>query len=79
MPDLSCHASPVHFDDAETSQCGPTTQLEPQHYTDMFGQPNPSCEWPAPVYAPGIWEVDTMKGEAPLTQHDVAIAQATSA
>eukprot|EP00973_Karenia_brevis_P035732 4930694-Karenia_brevis.AAC.1 len=45
----------------------------------MFGHPNLGCEWSAPDYAPGTWEVNTMKGEALWTQHDIAIAQATSA
>eukprot|EP00973_Karenia_brevis_P081546 11303609-Karenia_brevis.AAC.1 len=80
MPDHSCHASPVHLDEfADISQCGPLPQLVPQHYTNMFGQPNLGSDWSAPVYAPGTWEVDTMQGEALSTQHDIAIAQATSA
>eukprot|EP00973_Karenia_brevis_P027405 3779258-Karenia_brevis.AAC.1 len=45
----------------------------------MFEQPNLGCGWPASVYAPGTWEVDMMKDEARWSQHDVAIAQATSA
>eukprot|EP00973_Karenia_brevis_P007017 952293-Karenia_brevis.AAC.1 len=45
----------------------------------MLGQPNIGCDCSAPVYAPGTWEVDTMKGEALWTQHDIAIAQAISA
>eukprot|EP00973_Karenia_brevis_P021719 2986386-Karenia_brevis.AAC.1 len=45
----------------------------------MCAQPNLGCDSSAMVYAPGTWEVDTMKGEAMLTHYDIAIAQATSA
>eukprot|EP00973_Karenia_brevis_P058133 8092182-Karenia_brevis.AAC.1 len=38
----------------------------------------PWCVWSVPAYAPGIWEVDTMKGGEHWTQHDIAAAQATS-
>eukprot|EP00973_Karenia_brevis_P088054 12211885-Karenia_brevis.AAC.1 len=80
MPDHTGHALPVHRDDfADISQCGPPPQLEPQHYTNMLGQPNLGCDCSAPVYAPGTWEVDTRKDEALWAQHDIAIAQATSA
>eukprot|EP00973_Karenia_brevis_P088164 12225521-Karenia_brevis.AAC.1 len=80
MPDHTCHASSVHLDDfADISQGGPPPQLDPQHYTNMLGHPIVACDCSPPVYAPGTWEVDTMKGEAPWSQHDIAIAQATSA
>eukprot|EP00973_Karenia_brevis_P011573 1565838-Karenia_brevis.AAC.1 len=80
MPDLPCYASTVHHDDpADILQRGPLPQCEPLHYTNMCAQPNLGCDSSAMVYAPGTWEVDTMKGEALLTHHDIAIAQATSA
>eukprot|EP00973_Karenia_brevis_P080526 11171806-Karenia_brevis.AAC.1 len=80
MSDHSCHASPAHLDDsADISQCGPQSQLEPQYHTNMLEQPNLGCGWPASDYAPGTWEVDMMKDEARWSQHDIAIAQATSA
>eukprot|EP00973_Karenia_brevis_P093413 12417206-Karenia_brevis.AAC.1 len=62
MPDLPCHASTVHHDDpAVISQRGPMPQLEPLYYTNICGQPNLGCDLPATGYAPGTWEVDTMK------------------
>eukprot|EP00973_Karenia_brevis_P069785 9702001-Karenia_brevis.AAC.1 len=80
MPDHTGHASPVHRDEfADTSRCGLSPQLEPLHYSNMPGQPNHGCDCSVPGYAPGTWEVDTMKVEALWSQHDIAIAQATSA
>eukprot|EP00973_Karenia_brevis_P017653 2424474-Karenia_brevis.AAC.1 len=62
MPDHVGLASPVHRDGfIDISQCGPLSQLEPQHYTNMLGQPNLGSECPAPSYAPGTWEDDTIK------------------
>eukprot|EP00973_Karenia_brevis_P086537 11999959-Karenia_brevis.AAC.1 len=76
MPDLSCHASPVHLDDfADISQCGPLPQLVPQHYTNIVGQSNTGSDW----FAPGTWEVKMTEDEALWTQHDIATAQATAA